>query len=109
MKISPAHPLHLVLGLIIWSTWFVTVYVSVTMACNKSVKSLYAFKPNLINFSLILMTTVIGFSLLALAVWCWKNRGQSLFMPQVSAGLYFFSACATFLVSTPLLYLPPCL
>ncbi|WP_119154679.1 hypothetical protein [Caldimonas tepidiphila] len=113
----PSHPAHLVLGLLVWSVWFVVVYGGVTVGCVllEPDPALGARTP--VNLLLAALSAGVALAL-GLAAWlCWKAaRGplaggprRELFIARTSAALYLISAASTAFVGWPLLILPPCL
>ncbi len=114
--VSPYHPLQLVLGLIVWSLWFVLLYGGLSVACQ-----LAAPDPargattwiNVLGLGLALLITA------ALLVAAWRCRRASRargadpvpgrFVATVAAAVYALAAFATLGIALPALVLPPCL
>lgn len=104
MKLPADHPLHLVLGLGIWSAWFIAAYGSLSVFC--SANSAVGDEVTIINIGLLALTAFTCVLLGLLAVWCW-HRGKR-FTGRVSVGLYIAAVIATAGVGAPIIYLPPC-
>lgn len=119
--LSPHHPLQLVLGLIIWSLFFVVIYSGLSVGCAFSPPSPDQGALNWINFSVLLVTLVTLLVLLASAYHCWRSRQVSMsgenddqhkarrFIAGIAASEYLLAAAATLVVGLPAVYLPPCL
>lgn len=118
MKPSAQHPLHLLLGLVIWSGWFVALYGGLSVGCALAAPNEAAGPMNWLNATLALLTLLTVGLLLFLAGGCWRARRDHQAMPSVeqrgpylaglSAALYLLSAAATLFIGLPLLILPPC-
>lgn len=111
-RIRPYHPLHLVIGLILWSKWFVIIYAGLSVACSVNPPPAEQGALTVINLSLGLLTVATA-ALLAWLAWAClraarQARGRSHFIAMVSAGLYVVSVVATLFVGVPLIGLPPC-
>lgn len=107
------HPVHLVLGFIIWSFWFVAVYGGLSVACAVAPPGDALGAATAINVWLLLLTFLTTALLLYLAFRCWRAaapgmQGLLRFLPQVAAGAYLAAAIATFAVGLPAMVLPPC-
>lgn len=113
------HPLHLALGLLLWSVWFVTVYAGLSIACAVHPPPLEAGSATWINAVLGVLTIATTALLLWAALRCWQARvrppasdagaaaGQRFVAP-VAAGLYLAAAIGTAVVGLPVAVLPPC-
>lgn len=110
----PDHPVQFVLGLAIWSLWFVVMYAALSVGCE-------FFPPvtetvfNLITVSLLLFTLLIMllFTVLALRNWRYSRHAQSLshmqrFTVRVGLVLHLLAALATLAGAVPVLVLSPC-
>lgn len=113
---SPFHPLHLVLGLIIWAAWFVAMYGGLSVACSVASPAPADGAQTWINAALLALTLVITVLLLIQGYRCWRasssaeNGGRSRrFISRVAAGVYLLSAIATLMIGLPVIALPPCL
>ncbi|MCR6650932.1 MAG: hypothetical protein NVV73_05260 [Cellvibrionaceae bacterium] len=105
MKLPADHPLHLVIGLTIWSVWFIAAYGGLSVFCSANAVGGNEFTT--INIGLLVFTALTCVLLGALAVWCWR-RGRG-FPGRVSAGIYIAAVIATAGVGAPIIYLPPCI
>lgn len=115
--IRPAdHPIHLVLGLIVWSVWFVAIYGGLSVACAVAPPADQSGALNWLN-ALMAGVTAALFAWMALqAVRCWRqalrhpaDQPRSRFMCIVSAGAYAVAAVSTLVIGLPVMGLPPCL
>ena len=105
IKIAPDHPIHLIVGLTLWSLWFIGIYSGVSVYCaHEDAASAVGGKS--VKLALWLATGVTGLILTLLAIVCWK-RGAG-FPARVSAGLYIAAAIATIAVAIPVSGLPLC-
>jgi hypothetical protein len=112
-----AHPLQLVLGLTVWSLWFVVLYGGLSVACALAMPPISSGSVNWLNGLLVLLTLATIALLLYLAANCWQaslqiegqKRRTARFITQVSAGLHAMAAGATLAVGLPALVLPPCI
>ncbi|HUG25040.1 hypothetical protein [Piscinibacter sp.] len=118
MKHDP-HPLHLALGLLLWSVWFVAMYAGLSIACAVHPPPVEAGSATWINAGLGLLTLPTTALLLWAALRCWQSRvppataeagtaARGRFVAQVAAGLYLAAAIGTAMVGLPLAVLPPC-
>jgi hypothetical protein len=114
---NPYHPAQLVIGLTIWSIWFVVMYAGLSVACQLAAPAEQGAL-NWFNVSLFLFTLVVLAVLLALA-WrsgraCLQQRkvnnagGVKHFTGYVSTVLYLASAVATLAGGLPVLVFVPC-
>jgi hypothetical protein len=109
------HPVHLVLGLIVWSAWFVAMYGGLSVACAVAPPGASAGALTWINGVLLLLTVVTAAALLYAAWWCWRalqpaagDARVAHFIAGVSAALYLASSVAVVAVGMPTIVLPPC-
>lgn len=113
MRFSSCHPLHLILGLTIWSIWFVVLYGGLSVACKLAPPDPVAGALSWINALLMPLTLVVVALLAWAARWCWQGRADSdalrCFMARTAACLYLLSALATLAVAMPIVFLPPCI
>jgi hypothetical protein len=113
---SPFHPMHLVLGLVLWSVWFVAMYGGLSVACVVAPPAEAAGALTWIN-GVLLLLTLFTTALLLYAAWrCWQAAGaadvdekQARFVARVSAAVYLASAGAVLAVGLPVIVLPPCI
>lgn len=104
---SADHPAHLVLGLVIWSVWFVAIYAGLSVYCSRAADTSAAGIFNMLNMGLLIFTGITCIKLTLLAIWCWR-RGQGL-IGTVSTYLYAASILATLAIAGPIFFLPPCI
>ncbi|QTF91437.1 hypothetical protein [Halomonas sp. BM-2019] len=111
--LAPSHPAQLVLGLTLWSLWFVAIYAGLSVACAVAPPAPGQGALTGINGGLALLTLPT----LALLAWlAWRGLvagresiGPARFVALVGAGLHLFSAVGVAFVGLPLVALPPCL
>jgi hypothetical protein len=112
MMFAAVHPIQMVMGFIIWSLWFVTVYAGLSVACELTPPPVSLGAINWLNGSLLLITLFTALLLIALARRCWRARPTTdnrQFVVRVSVGGYLMAAIATLAVGWPMLSLPSCL
>lgn len=110
---SPGHPVQLILGLTIWSLWFVALYGGLSVACAVAPPSPGQGALSGLNLWLGLLSLVTLAALLWLARFCLaavrRERSRAArFIAAVAAGLHLFSASGVAFVGLPLVALPPC-
>lgn len=110
------HPVHLVLGLVVWSIWFVAIYGVLSVACAVAPPPEAAGALNWINGLLLLLTVATAAALLYGAWRCWLAVGavaddprRARFIPVVSAAVYLSASVAVLAIGLPAIVLPPCL
>lgn len=120
--LKASHPMQLVLGLCVWSVWFVALYGGMSVACALAPPAQEVGAVNWLNGSLALLTLATAAVLGYAAFRCWRSAAVSApteldkhapqrptrFITRIAAGLHCFSAAATLAVGLPLLLLPPC-
>lgn len=107
------HALHLVLGAIIWSGWFVLMYISLSVVCSLMPPATSQGAMTWINGKLLLLTLLVFLWLLVFGYHSWQNATTSIsanqrFIGQVSAGVYLLFAVAVLMIGMPVIILPPC-
>ncbi|TVP60541.1 MAG: hypothetical protein EA349_01170 [Halomonadaceae bacterium] len=111
------HGAHLVMGLVIWSLWFVALYGSLSVVCSLAPPAIEAGPLNWLNAGLLVIT-LLTTGLLGVAAWrCWQlspdkqanNFPLGRFMGRLAAAIYLLSAVSTLAVGLPVLVLPPCI
>jgi hypothetical protein len=109
---APTHPLQLALGLIIWSGWFVLIYLVLSIGCAFAAPDNSLSPFNWLN-ALLLVLTLVTTVLLGFFAWrCWRAQtppGDGRFIARVAAGVYLVAAVSTLAIGLPVLVLPPCL
>lgn len=113
MRLSLSHPVHLVLGLTVWSVWFVVLYGGLSVACELAPPDPASGPANWLNPLLWLSTLVVVAALLWVGRAVWRaapdrNESNRRYISLTSAALYGVSAFATLVVAVPVLFLPPC-
>lgn len=117
MKPSPFHPLNLVLGLIIWSLWFVLLYGGLSVGCAFAPPEAEAGAWTWINAAVLVLALMVCGYLLTRAYRCWKARSRKgsgevsplqVFVSTTSAAVYLVSAFASLMLGLPGVLLPPC-
>lgn len=116
MMPKATHPVHLVLGLVVWSVYFVAMYGALSVACAVAPPPEAAGALTWINGVLLLLTVLTATALLYGAWRCWRaaraapnDARRSTFIPGVSAALYLSASVAVLAIGMPAIALPPCL
>lgn len=112
--IRATHPVHLVLGLAIWSLWFIAIYGGLSVGCAIAPPAPEVGALNWLNGLLLLVTAIT----LAILAWpmlrCWHARvhedipRRQRFIALVSAALYAVAMVSTLVIGLPAAALPPC-
>lgn len=111
---SPYHPLHIVLGLLIWSLWFVAIYAGLSVACSVAPPAPQQGAWNWLNAALGLSALATCGLLVALAVCSWRagrcmpRQSRKRFIALLAAGTHAMAALATLFIALSILSLPPC-
>ncbi|UTH34377.1 hypothetical protein NLY39_11755 [Pseudomonas sp. KHPS1] len=112
---SPYNPIHIPLGLVLWSLWFVAVYGGLSVGCALAPPAPEQGQWTWLNALLAL------FSLLTFMVLLWLARRFQLaarradeqpagrFVARLTASVHLVGALGTLFVALPILSLPPCL
>ncbi|MDX5410540.1 MAG: hypothetical protein LPJ94_09995 [Thauera sp.] len=115
MKPPAFHPVHIPLGLTLWSVWFVALYGGTAMACARFAPPPGA-GPGAINVGFLLFTLLTALLPAYYAVRCWRAARRSAerppqerFAARVGAAMHVVAVVAIVFVGLPLLGLPPCL
>lgn len=114
MKLAPHHAAHLIIGLTVWSAWFVVLYGGLSVACELTPPEPNSGPFNWLNPLLGLSTLVVVGALLWMAHRLWRAdaaHGQPIrnYVRVVSVFLYLISAFSTLPLAVPVLFLPPCI
>nr|WP_295709443.1 hypothetical protein [uncultured Halomonas sp.] len=112
-RLHLTHPLHFVIGLTLWCTWFVAVYGGHAVACSVAPPAPELGVFTLVN-ALLLVVSLVAIGLLAaLTLGCYRvakqHHGRLRFNARVSAGLYLFSTLGVVFAGMPIIGIPPCL
>lgn len=115
--LSPYHPLQLVLGLIVWITWFALIYGALAIACEIAPPPFEHGPFTWINAALLFNTLIITGLLLYWAQVCWRaarnsnkqDNASGQFIARLGAGINVVAAIATMSLGLITLPLPPCL
>lgn len=112
--LHPTHPLQLAWGLLLWSVWFVLIYVVQALSCVSPAPHAAAH-PTAVNTALLM----IGVGFTAVMVWmmwrCLRASRQAALPPTgrfialTAAVLHGTATFSTVFVALPLWRLPPCL
>lgn len=112
-RLHLTHPVHFVIGLTLWSIWFVSVYGGHAVACAVAPPAPEQGVFTLVNAILLLVSLVAIGLLAALTLGCCReakqHEGRLRFNAAVSAGLYLFSALGVVFTALPIVGIPPCL
>lgn len=114
MRLYPHHPAHLIVGLTVWSAWFVVLYGGLSVVCQLAPPEPDSGPVNWLNPLLWLSTLGVVAVLLWLARRLWRASAVAAesirrYINLTSALLYVISAFATLAVAVPVLFLPPCI
>lgn len=112
-RLHLTHPLHFVIGLTLWSIWFVAVYGGHAVACSVAPPAPEQGAFTLVNAALLVVSIATIALLAALTVGCCRmakrHEGRLRFNATVSAGLYLFSTLGVVFAAMPIIGIPPCL
>jgi hypothetical protein len=106
--------MHLVLGLLVWSLWFVALYGGLSVACSVAPPPVADGAVTWINAVLLLITLPTIALLSWAALRCWQatppaeTTAERRFIGRQAAALYALAAALTFAIGAPVLLLPPC-
>ncbi len=110
-----SHPLHIVLGLMIWALWFVAMYGLLSVGCVVAPPAAQAGSLTWINVALLGLTLLTTAGLVGAGWRCRKQRASMeeasahrRFTVSVASVLYGLSAFATASIGLPVLVYPPC-
>lgn len=112
------HPLQIVLGLTIWTVWFLVLYGGVSVSCALGGQALRDGPLTFVNLGFGILTLVVAALLTRLASVCARAartrsgataQGESRrFVASIAAAAHASAALATLFVGLPLLALAPC-
>lgn len=111
---SPYNPIHIPLGLVIWSLWFVALYGGLSVGCSLTPPAPEQGQWNWLNavlglFSLLTMALLLWLArLFQLAARREAQRPARCFSARLAAGVHLIGAIATLFIAIPTLSLPPC-
>lgn len=112
---GPGHPAHLVLGLVVWSLWFVLLYGGLSVACALVPPESSQGAWNWLNGTMLVLALVFAGGLLMGAWSNWRHapsaddgKVRQRFLCRTAAAVYLFAALASLAISLPALLLPPC-
>ncbi|ALN19294.1 hypothetical protein [Ectopseudomonas mendocina] len=112
---SPYNPVHIPLGLVLWSIWFVVIYGGLSVGCSLLPPPPAQGQWTWLNASLGMLSVLTVVALLGLArLFQRAARRDSAtqserFVARLAAGVNLIGAIATVFVALPTLSLPPCL
>ncbi len=111
---APTHPLHLVLGLMVWSLWFAALYGGLSVGCALAPPDAELGARTWLNGLLLALTVITLVWLLLRMGLSWRaSRGspagsRERFVTTLSTALYLMAAVSTLVIGLPILGLPPC-
>lgn len=115
---APSHPAQLVIGLVIWSIWFIAMYAGLSVACQLAAAANQQGALTWLNASLFGLTLLVMVLLLWLSWrsgrYCVSAQRQTRtgsvrpFIGYVSTVLYLLAAIATLAGGLPVLVFTPC-
>jgi hypothetical protein len=106
--------MHLALGLIVWSAWFVALYGGLSVGCALAPPDAELGARTWLNG---LLGAFTAFTLAGLVLWSWLSwraaraslaGSRERFLTTLSAALYAVAAVSTLVIGLPILGLPPC-
>ena len=112
---SPYNPVHIPLGLVLWSIWFVMIYGGLSVGCALLPPEPAQGQWTWLNGLLALLSLLTAIALLMLARLFQRAARQDRasqserFVARLAAGINLIGAIATVFVALPILTLPPCL
>ncbi len=115
LGVAPEHPVQLVLGLVVWSVWFVAIYAAVSLACAGEPVKTSALR--FVGIALPVSSALVVGVLLRCAWTCRRAaipyrrdplRRVQHFIALGAAAIYLIAAAATAFVALPLAMLAPC-
>lgn len=112
---SPYNPVHIPLGLVLWSIWFVVIYGGLSVGCSLFPPDPEQRQWTWLNGSLAVLSLFTALALLGLArLFQLAGRNDRAtpaerFVARLAAGVNLIGAIATVFVAIPILSLPPCL
>ncbi|MGE8498630.1 MAG: hypothetical protein ACN6O6_14065 [Pseudomonas sp.] len=111
---SPYNPIHIPLGLIIWSLYFIALYGGLSVGCS-------LVPPPTEQGAWTWLNAVLGLTALltvALLLWLARLFQQAArrvpeepaprFVAHLCAGVHLIAAIATLFIALPIVSLPPC-
>jgi len=111
---SPYNPIHIPLGLTLWSLCFVALYGGLSVGCALLPPPAEQGPWTWLNAVLGLVALLTVAALLGLA-WLFQRAARRAreapaqrFVARVTAGIHVIAAIATLFVSLPVVSLPPC-
>lgn len=111
---SPYNPIHIPLGLTLWSLWFVALYGGLSVGCALLPPPAEQGAWTWLNAALGL-ATLLTVALLLWLGWLFQRAARRAsaepaqrFVAHVSAGVHLIAAIATLFIALPILGLPPC-
>jgi hypothetical protein len=112
---SPLHPVHLVLGLIVWALWFVALYGGLSVVCELAPPDAACGALTRINAAVLILALLVAVFLFRQAGRCWRvtpasgaGRTTERFIGWVGTAVYVASAVASLALGLPGMVLPPC-
>lgn len=113
--LSPYNPIHIPLGLVLWSIWFVVIYGGLSVGCSLLPPPPAQGQWTWLNATLGMLSVLTVVALLGLARLFQRaaRRDRATqserFVARLAAGVNLIGAIATVFVALPTLSLPPCL
>ncbi|MEX2474169.1 hypothetical protein [Marinobacter sp.] len=110
-------PIHLVLGLVIWSGWFVLLYGGLSVACEFAPPDTSQGARTWVNFLMIALAILLTGVLLYVSYRCsqWglgsvpdPPGSPRAFIRKMALSVYLISAAGAFALAIPVMVLPPC-
>ena len=117
MSRDKSAPIHLVLGLLIWSAWFVFLYAGLSLTCEFAPPAVAEGARTWVNLLMPVLAILVTGALLNVSYRCSRAELESAagissstraFIRKISLSVYLVSAAAAFALVIPGLVLPPC-
>lgn len=117
MTRSRSAHVHVVLGLVIWSVWFVFLYAGLSLACEFAPPAAAEGARTWINLLMLIFAILVAGALLYASYRCSRaglESAQGLssstrtFIRRIALSVYLVSAAGAFALVIPGLVLPPC-
>lgn len=115
---SMSAPVHLVLGLVIWSIWFLFLYAGVSLACEFAPPAAVEGARTWINILMLVLAILVAGALLYASYRCSRTGLESAqgissstrtFIRKIALAVYLVSAAGAFALVLPAIVLPPCI
>lgn len=113
--LSPHNPIHLPLGLVIWSLWFVALYGGLSVGCKLVPPEPEAGSRTALSLALLLGSLLTAAALGWLTWLFWRaarqarKSGGEHYVATTAAAVNLVAMLAVLFITLPILWMPPCL